>query len=389
MLEAKDKSSPINASNLFAPVEDSQLPLQEEGSAPRASEVEFDGQEPLQEGSRSAEAADLFDNGYAYPSWDELGISLPINSNHNSPLAVSEEEELNAEATDSEDDGVDAMGVVSYLPSPNCGRKRRPSNYLGPSSTKGLLDKAQTAINRARHISHSDTSSASLTGTNEQDGSRATAVPSLSAHIDGGIFGMIIPSRPEADSLVESYWTWTHSLYPFIHRPSFEERYKAIWFPRVQTGHDYHASIPMTKRNFYADTSDRLFYTMLNMVFALGAHFSPNIDQQSRASASHTFYERGKKLIDIDLLANGELALVQTLLLTGQYLQSTDMSNSCWNIVGLAVRVGQRIGLHHDPENCDQECCSSHPFDQLDLEMRRRSWAGCVMLDRYVFLIFT
>jgi hypothetical protein len=354
-----------------------ELPLHEDDSAGTAGVERGNNAEPLPENNRSAEATAFTTTNYTFPTWDELGISLPIHS------APSEEEDLDTAATDSEDDGVDAMGVISCLPNANCGRKRRPSNYLSPSSTKGLLDKARTAIDidRTRNISYSDTSSASMADTAENESSRDALLNSIYPRTDGGVFGMTIPSRPEADTLVESYWTWTHSLYPFIHRPSFEERYKSIWYPCVQTGHENHnCSLP--KRNLYADTSDRLFYTMLNMIFALGAHFSPNTDPKNRVYVSHSFYERGKKLIDIELLANGVLALVQTLLLTGQYLQSTEMSNSCWNIVGLAVRVAQSIGLHHDPKNCDQGCCSSQSFDQIELEMRRRNWAGCVMLDR-------
>lgn len=134
--------------------------------------------------------------------------------------------------------------------------------------------------------------------------------------------------------------------------------------------------------------SDRLFYCMLNTVFSLGALFSPKINQKDRASVGHSFYERAKKPLDIDLLADGNLALVQTLLLMGQYLQSTDMSNSCWNIIGLAVRIAQCIGLHHDPQNCDQGCCSAQSTDQVEIEMRRRAWTGCVLLDRLVPISF-
>lgn len=128
--------------------------------------------------------------------------------------------------------------------------------------------------------------------------------------------------------------------------------------------------------------SDRLFYCMLNSLFALGALLNPKIEQKDRDNISRSFFDRAKKLLDLDLLAAGNLPLVQTLLLMGQYLQSTGLSSSCWNVIGLAVRVAQCIGLHHDPMACDQGCCPFRELDQVETEMRRRAWAGCVTLDR-------
>jgi hypothetical protein len=195
---------------------------------------------------------------------------------------------------------------------------------------------------------------------------------------------MTIPPRDEADDLVNSYWCWTHSLYPLIHRPSFEERYHMIWYPRTESlCRSIEACAQASKpAGLYVTMGDRLFYCMLNTVFALGTLYSSRMDYKDRDQMSRVFFERAKKLMDLDMLAAGSLALVQTLLLMGQYLQSTEMSSSCWNIVGLAVRVAQSIGLHHDPKSCNQGCCPAQTLDQVESEMRRRAWAGCVLLDR-------
>lgn len=205
---------------------------------------------------------------------------------------------------------------------------------------------------------------------------------SHSLKMDSAVFGMTIPPRDEADDLVENYWRWTHSLYPLIHRPSFEERYRMIWYPQTEPRRLRTEAPASTAVGIYTSMGDRLFYCMLNSVFALGALFSPRMDHKDRDQLSRSLYERAKKLMDLDMLAAGSLALVQTLLLMGQYLQSTEMSSTCWNIVGLAVRVAQNIGLHHDPKNCNQSCCPAQTLDQTEMEMRRRAWAGCVLLDR-------
>ncbi|KAL6692435.1 fungal-specific transcription factor domain-containing protein [Trichoderma pleuroticola] len=295
--------------------------------------------------------------------------------------------------SDSDDTGVNAMGVIAPLNSIDGRRNRRPSEYIGPSSTANLVDKARNAMgqqcrkhwsvlnNRPRfQCQHELVSVLSP--------SCASSGRSHSLKTDSAVFGMTVPPRDEADDLVENYWRWTHSLYPSIHRPSFEERYRMIWYPQTgprRLGTEAH---PVTPAGLYTSMGDRLFYCMLNSVFALGALFSPRMGYKDRDQLSRSFFERAKKLMNLDMLAAGSLALVQTLLLMGQYLQSTEMSSTCWNIVGLAVRVAQNIGLHHDPKNCNQGCCPTQALDQAETEMRRRAWAGCVLLDRVLCLTY-
>lgn len=67
-------------------------------------------------------------------------------------------------------------------------------------------------------------------------------------------------------------------------------------------------------------------------------------------------------------------AVVQFLLLTCQYLQGTPMSVQTWTTHGLAVKAALSIGLHSRN--------ASRKFSPLEQEMRKRTWYGCVVLDR-------
>ncbi|KAH6605522.1 c6 transcription factor [Trichoderma cornu-damae] len=328
-------------------------------------------------------------NGFAEPFND---LSRSSRSKSDSPVFEDADADPDADS-DSDDAGINAMGVIAPLNGAGGRRNRRLSEYFGPSSTASLVDRARSAMGRRcrRHGSVLDSESCPRC----QD--ELVSVPSPSCTLSGrscalkadsAVFGMTVPPRDVADDLVENYWRWTHSLYPLVHRPSFEERYRMIWHPQAEAccrGPGARAAGPA---GLYVSTGDRLFYCMLNTVFALGALFSPRMDHKDRDQASRDFFERAKKLMDLDMLAAGSLALVQTLLLMGQYLQSTEMSSSCWNIVGLAVRVAQSIGLHHDPKSCSQGCCPAQTLDQVEIEMRRRAWCGCVLLDRVVSLTY-
>ena len=68
--------------------------------------------------------------------------------------------------------------------------------------------------------------------------------------------------------------------------------------------------------------------------------------------------------------------LVQALLLISQFLQGTKGSVQTWSIHGLAVKAALQLGLQS--EAFGQE------FSPLEQEVRKRTWLGCVILDRCV-----
>jgi Fungal specific transcription factor domain len=59
--------------------------------------------------------------------------------------------------------------------------------------------------------------------------------------------------------------------------------------------------------------------------------------------------------------------------LQGQYLQSTSQPNLCWNTVGNAVRFAQGQGLYLPSTTAN--------MDPVEAEIRRRAWAGVVILE--------
>lgn len=303
---------------------------------------------------------------------------------------ITDDESFDDAVFDSCDEGLDGMGIVHSAPNGGPGRTRRPSGYFGPSSTVGLLGDAFSAINKRGHRGWTSSASSLDSGVPEsREGSfprrsRQHNLPPAQSHegkasVPG--HGYIIPTRNEADGLVESYQTWVYSLYPFLHMPSFLSRYRSIWTGSRNPPHGSPVETP-NPTNYYDTVSEKLFHCLLNLVFAMGALFNPAIAGPERDNVSQTFFARAKALIDLDELACGSTALVQVLLLMGQYLQSTDAASSCWNIVGLAIRVSQGIGLHHEPECCHGDVCSSDRHGQLDRETRRRTWMCSIILDR-------
>jgi hypothetical protein len=177
----------------------------------------------------------------------------------------------------------------------------------------------------------------------------------------------VYPHRRSADDFIHCYWEIIHPVFPVIHKTSFMLRYEQLWSPQ-ESGEPNDAN---------AEVEEAVFSSTLNLMFALGCHFSRLVPAAKRSSVAEEFYRRSREIFVFDVLDSMSISQVQMLLLTGIYLQSTRYPYRCWNVVGLAIRVAQSLGLHSDS-------ATRRPENQLTREMRRRLWHNCVILDRYV-----
>jgi hypothetical protein len=169
--------------------------------------------------------------------------------------------------------------------------------------------------------------------------------------------GFVLPSRTTADSLLDTYWTEVHTLYPLLHRPSFNQEYRKVWLGEILTG------------------EEQTFHCMLNTIFALGCQLNNKMKPEQKETNANVYFQRAIGLLRLDFLGPGSFHLVQALLLMGQYLQSTNTPHRCWVLVGLAIRIAQDLGLDLPQSS---QCLEI----QRDQEIARRIWHGCVMMDR-------
>lgn len=185
----------------------------------------------------------------------------------------------------------------------------------------------------------------------------------------------VIPPRALADHLVSCFFEKVYILYPFFHRPSFEAAYRNIWCAEDEP------KTPITDLRIglgsSADSGSKsiVFHCALNMIFALGCHFA-DIAPDERELVAHSFFLRAKRFIGLDLLEFNTLGVVQALLISALYLQSSPYPSRCWNSVGVACRVALGLGLH------GSDILAS--LKPLESDIRRRTWHGCVMLDMLV-----
>ncbi|KAL4888826.1 fungal-specific transcription factor domain-containing protein [Aspergillus ambiguus] len=247
--------------------------------------------------------------------------------------------------------GVNAMGVLTTQPQPTAPSEEQ---FFGDSSVASLLQ----GISGSSETNTSKPNQKRLDGDQHQ---RPTSVQSLFSPVVRFQFeDFSLPPRALADHLLDCYWAGVHTLYPFIHRPTFQQGYSRLW----SAPHDNNTSEQDPNNTGLGSPSSPpiVFYCALNAMFALGCH------------KGEVFLQRSNKLLrQVDLLDHGDLSLVQALLANAHYLQSTLYADRCWNTIGLACRVAEGIGLHSTDHD--------NRWTYAELQTRRCVWHACVMMD--------
>lgn len=171
----------------------------------------------------------------------------------------------------------------------------------------------------------------------------------------------VLPSRRRADILMGCYWKYAHVLYPYLDKMQVEDDYEKLW------------------RSEASITDERSYMCLLNVIFALSSQIDDSIPIETRQQSAYVFYTRARELLDI--AETGLVRSVQTLLLLGQYYQSTSEPHPCWIFTGLAIRTAQSLGLHLAET-------SERVADIRTRELLRKVWHGCVLMDRVVSMTY-
>lgn len=126
----------------------------------------------------------------------------------------------------------------------------------------------------------------------------------------------------------------------------------------------------------------RTWLGLLNVILAMASSIDPssNVNAITRLEKSNVFYERAVTLSGKSSIKGASLEIVQYLLLASQYLQGTQKSSQTWTLHGLAVKGAYALGLHSNQ--------ASKRFSPLENEVRKRTWFGCVLLDRVLSMTF-
>lgn len=132
---------------------------------------------------------------------------------------------------------VDAMGAFtgSSERSDNNDADGNRQGYFGSSSAMSFMRQVREVIDKKtsspddhqeqQHRRHSR--QYSLSSKSSRNTSSADHPPPARSY--SICHDYVLPPRKVADSLTKSYWTYVHTLYPFLHKPSFMRTYSRLW----------------------------------------------------------------------------------------------------------------------------------------------------------------
>jgi len=177
----------------------------------------------------------------------------------------------------------------------------------------------------------------------------------------------VLPRRRVADDLVAQYWGFTHPMFPILHKPTFTAAYEKSWTSEPGNG--------TTTDERCREFEEALFFSTLNIMCALSTRFSESIPATEKSDMTREYYNRSRQIFTFDILDCTSVPALQMVLLQGIYLQSTTEVSRCWNVIGVAVRMAQSLGLHLDQTYQRQKTVYAR-------EMGKRLWHSCLVLDR-------
>ncbi|KAF7528987.1 hypothetical protein G7054_g9982 [Neopestalotiopsis clavispora] len=269
--------------------------------------------------------------------------------------------------------GVTAMGTLDH-DGDISGVVEDSDHFYGSSSAASFMRQAVESANGSAYSPHGTISSPLETSI--RHGQAQTRARSQGFMDRAYSDNYSLPPRSLADHLLNRFWEKVYYLYPVFHKPAFEDAYRHLWeaqgernnaserFPDVGLG-----SPPD------GGAHTMLFQCALNIIFAIGVSFS-DIPPAEKEAAARTFFLRAKSFIGLDMLDINNIGLAQVMLLVTVFLQSTPFPSRCWYAIGIACRVAQGLGLHtYKPRRGES---------QLETEISRRTWQGCVILDMTV-----
>ncbi|OAP63435.1 hypothetical protein AYL99_02662 [Fonsecaea erecta] len=302
---------------------------------------------------------------------DNPNVSNGVSSSDFPPPETACLREESLEDAETVEDPIDAMGAVTFAQEEDCA-------FFGPSSNIAFLRHVSRAVARLTHDpepwkpSPAEHHSVGFTGGFINTSGPASPVPTPrdSPHEQVNIYAL--PPDSVARELLNWYFSNTGLLFPYIHEQSFMATFE-------QASKDKFKGVR------------RIWLALLNIVFAHAmVHARENtttpgsVDSTAaKASAESEIYFRRASGLFNEKITNGtgtSVEVVQFLLLMGQYLQGTQKSVQTWKTHGLAVRAAFQIGLHSSD--------LARVFPPLDQEVRKRTWFGCIMLDRTLSMTF-
>ncbi|CEJ91488.1 hypothetical protein VHEMI07196 [[Torrubiella] hemipterigena] len=177
--------------------------------------------------------------------------------------------------------------------------------------------------------------------------------------------GVLLPALEEAKPYIDAYFSTIHVAYPFIPQALFIEAYQTIGGPDTQSACSRGVKTALT-------------YT----VCAIGAYYTSLLGHEEKEDMRHEKYFSTALRLAPTATIERSVTQISLLLARCFYLLVVCRTESCWTMLGQAVRAAQSIGLHVETDATDNPTEAT----LVEVEKRRRLWYSIYVLDRLLAL---
>ncbi|KAE8168167.1 fungal-specific transcription factor domain-containing protein [Aspergillus tamarii] len=188
--------------------------------------------------------------------------------------------------------------------------------------------------------------------------------PGLSDHLVSLNRPLLLPPKEKAYQFLNVYLSTIHIAYPFLSRRQLLEELESLWDKDCD------------------NVEYQPWRALFSFIFAIGSYYTSFPHRKETPSSQHFRYFQQGLYFSYGIDSNCSLISIWVLLVQCFFLLAICQTDRCWNTLGLAIRMGQSIGLH-------VEASSTGSTQETSTECRsqqRRTWYSMYVLDRLLAL---
>lgn len=176
----------------------------------------------------------------------------------------------------------------------------------------------------------------------------------------------VLPSKDQADILVQKYFDTVDAVYPIINKYQFLADYDRFW-----------ALLPQEKH-----TADPALLGLHFVVYAMGTQFIELPSDQERKQVAEFYASAAHQALRIaSYLNRGSFMTVQAIVLLCYFLMNDNKASDAWGFGGILVRHVYAMGLNRDPELVVPEASVA------EKQQRRKLWQAVFHQDTFITVL--
>lgn len=176
----------------------------------------------------------------------------------------------------------------------------------------------------------------------------------------------VLPSKDQADLLVNKYFDIFDTVYPFLHRRTFYSDYETFW------------ALPAEDKG----KTDASLIALHYAIYALGTQFMQSTPFEERSQTAEFYCSAANQALRVySYLNRTSMQAIQAMLLMSYFLMNDNHASDAYAFAGIHLRQAFAMRLHRDPEIVVPEASI------LEKQQRRKLWQAVFFHDTFLTLL--